>query len=569
MGKTEMPELRQAGARQRTMLSPLRPLHPHLLQGARGGDGRPVGRGGRRDRRSRTSRAGRGVRQRLADLPYQRRGAPVPAGEARSGPCAGKAEPAGSRCRGMPVLRAAGAEGMGRVSLVRQLAGAGGLDRSRTPEMNEDEAADSIDDGIFDPELLEQAEEYVKLLPDGLFPGGVRQRMPVAGRSASRGRTRPRVRRAADERDDQVDAEEDEEPEPVGSECPACGRQAQKGWTRCPWCGAALGSRLCRGSRPRVLESLEEVLDMFDALTHRQARHPGDRGELGRLSRRGDVGPLRHRLARRRLDDGHLVPGPLPRLHRHQQEVVRGRRQHPAPAGRLDLRHRRRPRHLPDQDDHPAAGRHRRDAGGRHLLGPLLRFLRKTGRPLGHRPPPTHLRKGPPGPGGSRPPTLFARPGASREVPRGLPASGLPAGQGGLRREGGSARSARARPWRSCTPRARPGWRARRRPASRCEGRPSSAGSRSGSRSREAGAARRWPSPGTTVGLLVGDRQAAVAAGARRAGADRGRAGGGRRRRLRHRPDASPVAVLASDVRASSRGRASVWCGSWSAAAST
>jgi len=71
--------------------------------------------------------------------------------------------------------------------------------------------------------VLEEAEAYVRLLPDGLFPGVVQQRIPFA-------------------------AEEDEEPapEPVGAECPACGRQAQKGWTQCPWCGTALGLDVSR-----------------------------------------------------------------------------------------------------------------------------------------------------------------------------------------------------------------------------------------------------------------------------------------------------------------------------------
>ena len=62
---------------------------------------------------------------------------------------------------------------------------------------------------------------------------------------------------------------------------------------------------------------------------------------------------------------------------------------------------------------------------------------------------------------------------------------------------------------------------ARRRPASRCKASVNGAGSRPGSGSREAGAARRWRSPGTTCGLLVGDRQAAVRRRARRSGAHR------------------------------------------------
>jgi hypothetical protein len=103
--------------------------------------------------------------------------------------------------------------------------------------------ADASDDGIFDPELLEQAEEYVKFLPDGLFRRGERPRMPVAGGGAEgdgvvawgdRGNGGDEV------------AAEDAEPQPVGSECPACGRQAQKGWRECPWCGAALGLDVSR-----------------------------------------------------------------------------------------------------------------------------------------------------------------------------------------------------------------------------------------------------------------------------------------------------------------------------------
>ena len=136
----------------------------------------------------------------LPDLPYQRKGATAPGSEERSAPPRGKAEDPPPDVGEFPYC--------GR-------------------------QAEPSDDGIYDLDLLEKAEGYVRLLPDGLFRGGERPRMPVVARGA--------------QATDEVPAkDEDEEPEPVGSECPACGRQAQKGWTRCPWCGAALGLELSR-----------------------------------------------------------------------------------------------------------------------------------------------------------------------------------------------------------------------------------------------------------------------------------------------------------------------------------
>jgi hypothetical protein len=112
------------------------------------------------------------------------------------------------------------------------------------PEDVEDESDDSHKDGIFDLELLEQAEAYVKGLPDGLLPGGVRPRIRTVGRSV--GGQGDDQRLPEDDGEGEVasggDAGEAEEPEREAGECPTCGRQAQKGWTKCPWCGTALGA---------------------------------------------------------------------------------------------------------------------------------------------------------------------------------------------------------------------------------------------------------------------------------------------------------------------------------------
>jgi hypothetical protein len=170
----------------------------------------------------------------LPDLPYPRRGAPVPANEARSG-SAGKAEQAGPDVGECPICGRQARKGWDECPWC-------GTPLSpevwalKPPEAGAGPPVDANDDVIFDPELLEQAEEYVKLLPDGLFRRGERPRMPVAGRSAER--TDSAAPLDCGESNDEID---EEEPEPVGGECPACGRQAQKGWTQCPWCGTALG----------------------------------------------------------------------------------------------------------------------------------------------------------------------------------------------------------------------------------------------------------------------------------------------------------------------------------------
>ena len=65
------------------------------------------------------------------------------------------------------------------------------------------------DEYIDDPELLERAEEDVRRVP---------LRLPFS---------EPIEASTADKAD---------EPRPVGWECPACGRQAQRGWKACPWC---------------------------------------------------------------------------------------------------------------------------------------------------------------------------------------------------------------------------------------------------------------------------------------------------------------------------------------------
>jgi hypothetical protein len=113
-----------------------------------------------------------------------------------------------------------------------------------------DEWSDDGDEGIEDPELLELAEASVRALPLKDLAGlaGTYKYNPVPDF------TKARVRATADE-DAEVDQDADggevvaaegalmeqmPEPVPIGSECPVCGRQAQKGWKTCPWCGSVL-----------------------------------------------------------------------------------------------------------------------------------------------------------------------------------------------------------------------------------------------------------------------------------------------------------------------------------------
>lgn len=110
----------------------------------------------------------------------------------------------------------------------------------KAPETDIDRPDGASDAGIFDPELLEQAEACVKALPDVLYRGRDRRQVLSHVKSADR---HDRLAHPLDEERENAAVEEDEqleEDELVGSECPACGRQAQPGWTKCPWCGTAL-----------------------------------------------------------------------------------------------------------------------------------------------------------------------------------------------------------------------------------------------------------------------------------------------------------------------------------------
>ena len=86
------------------------------------------------------------------------------------------------------------------------------------------------------------------------------------------------------------------------------------------------GSRRGRRSRRRVRSRCCPT-----AFTHerRPCRDPRAGRELGRVARRRRLGAVPHRLARRRLHDGDLVPGPCRRLHPRQPRGLRARRQHP------------------------------------------------------------------------------------------------------------------------------------------------------------------------------------------------------------------------------------------------
>ena len=160
-------------------------------------------------------------------------------------------------------------------------------------------------------------------------------------------------------------------------------------------------------------------------------------------------------------DDGWMTAtwfqGPARRLHRGEPQRLRGRSEHPAPARRLVVRARRRAGRLAGQDGHPAAGGDGWDRVRRVLLGTLLRLLREEGRPLGHRPPPTDLREGPPRPGRSRGAPDARRRDCSPASPRAIATSPT------YRRRPGSWSSrvcpvCGARRWSGSTLRARPGW---------------------------------------------------------------------------------------------------------------
>jgi hypothetical protein len=118
---------------------------------------------------------------------------------------------------------------------------------------DDDEWRDDGYEGIDDPELLERAEASVRALPLKDLAGlaGTYKYTPVPDF------TKARTRITADEdTDEDTDGhevaaaegdvvEETSDPAPLGGECPVCGRQAQKGWKTCPWCGSSLPAPHC------------------------------------------------------------------------------------------------------------------------------------------------------------------------------------------------------------------------------------------------------------------------------------------------------------------------------------
>ena len=131
-----------------------------------------------------------------------------------------------------------------------------------------DEWTEDGDDVIDDPELLELAEASVRALPlkELAALAGTYKYTPLPDFTKIRAQTAVDEDAPADEHagadedgdadegafvdqegadsdeaaaEDQV-AEESPEPATIGGECPACGRQAQKGWKTCPWCGSTL-----------------------------------------------------------------------------------------------------------------------------------------------------------------------------------------------------------------------------------------------------------------------------------------------------------------------------------------
>lgn len=100
---------------------------------------------------------------------------------------------------------------------------------SEDPEEDLDEEYDNVDDGIDDPELLAQAEARVRALP--LYDlAGMTGTYAVIPDDQDVATAQPQPSQRS-----KVKA-----PAPTSEECPACGRQAQKGWETCPWCGAVI-----------------------------------------------------------------------------------------------------------------------------------------------------------------------------------------------------------------------------------------------------------------------------------------------------------------------------------------
>jgi hypothetical protein len=119
-----------------------------------------------------------------------------------------------------------------------------------------DEWIEEGDEGIDDPGLLEAAEAAVRALPlkqlaglAGTYkytsaPDFTKVRAPTTVDEDSPADEETEAGEDSDRNEDAVDedlaAEEMAEPVTLGGACPACGRQAQKGWKTCPWCGSAL-----------------------------------------------------------------------------------------------------------------------------------------------------------------------------------------------------------------------------------------------------------------------------------------------------------------------------------------
>jgi hypothetical protein len=104
------------------------------------------------------------------------------------------------------------------------------------------------DDEVDDPDLLEWAEKYVKELPDVTYGRRLQvsdqEQQWVGKEPGHRYRYEAPAEIAANQAEDSDDESEDsEEPDLIGGECPACGRQAQPAWTKCPWCGTVFPRR--------------------------------------------------------------------------------------------------------------------------------------------------------------------------------------------------------------------------------------------------------------------------------------------------------------------------------------
>ena len=113
-----------------------------------------------------------------------------------------------------------------------------------------DDWSEDGDDGIDDPGLLDAAEAAVRALPLWELAGiaGTYKYTPAPDFARIRNHTAvdqgaegdEDTDRDEDAADEDFAAEEIPEPATQGGECPACGRQAHKGWKTCPWCGIAL-----------------------------------------------------------------------------------------------------------------------------------------------------------------------------------------------------------------------------------------------------------------------------------------------------------------------------------------